>query len=85
MMSRSCCPTPQRSREGFVVEGGSQFDFTRLGLTLQSTDSSTGSDSARIKSDGTFVIPNVFDGNYRVRGFRFSRRVLRQIGATRED
>jgi len=50
----------------FRVEGGSQFDFMRLGLMLQSTDSTAGSDSARIKSDGTFVIPSVFDGNYRV-------------------
>ena len=55
----------------FRVEGGGQFDFTRLGLVLQSTDSSTGSDSARIKPDGTFVIPSVFDGNYRVRVFGF--------------
>jgi len=50
----------------FRLEGGSQFDFMRLGLMLQSTDSTAGSDSARIKSDGTFVIPSVFDGNYRV-------------------
>jgi hypothetical protein len=55
----------------FRVEGGSQFDFTRLGLTLQSNDSMTGSDGARIKADGTFVIPNVFDGNYRVQVFGF--------------
>ena len=55
----------------FRLEGGSQFDFTRLGLMLQSTDSTTGSDSARIKSDGTFVIPSVFDGNYRVSVFGF--------------
>ncbi len=55
----------------FRVEGGSQFDFTRLSLILQSTDSTSGSDSARIKSDGTFVIPSVFDGNYRVRVFGF--------------
>ena len=55
----------------FRVEGGGPFDFTRLGVVLQSTDNSTGSDSARIKPDGTFVIPSVFDGNYRVRVFGF--------------
>jgi len=55
----------------FRVEGGNQFDFTRLGLVLQSTDNTTGSNGAKIRPDGTFVIPDVFDGNYRVRVFGF--------------
>ena len=55
----------------FRVEGGGQFDFTRLGVVLQSTDNTTGSDGARIRPDGSFAIPSVFDGNYRVRVFGF--------------
>jgi protocatechuate 3,4-dioxygenase beta subunit len=55
----------------FRVEGRNQFDFTRLGLVLQSTDTTGGSDGARIKPDGTFIIPAVFDGNYRVRVYGF--------------
>ena len=55
----------------FRIEGGGQFDFTRLGLVLLSTDNTTGSDSAKIRPDGTFVIPSVYDGNYRVRVFGF--------------
>ena len=55
----------------FRIEGGGQFDFTRLGLVLQSTDNTTGSDGATIKADGTFLIPGVFDGNYRVHVFGF--------------
>jgi len=51
----------------FRVEGGDEFDFRRLGLTLQSLDSTTGSPSAQIMPDGNFVVQNVFDGIYRVR------------------
>jgi hypothetical protein len=50
----------------FRVEGSSQFDYTRLGLILQALDSTMGSGSAEIKTDGTLVVGNVYDGNYRV-------------------
>ena len=55
----------------FRVEGGNPFDFTRMGLVLQSIDNSAGSASAKIKPDGTFVVQNVYDGTYRVRVFGF--------------
>ena len=58
-------PIPLAGR--FRVEGGDQFDFTRLGLVLQSIDPTTGSPNAEIKPDGTFQIQNVYDGSYRVR------------------
>jgi hypothetical protein len=51
----------------FRVEGGSQFDFTRLGLSLEPIDSTMGSGNVEIKPDGAFVVQNVYDGNYRVR------------------
>jgi hypothetical protein len=49
------------------VEGGNPFEFTRLGLMLQPIDGGMGGGNAQIKPDGTFVVPNVFDGSYRVR------------------
>jgi hypothetical protein len=49
------------------VEGGSPFDLTRLGVGLLASDKSMGSGSAEIKPDGTFVVPNVYEGNYRLR------------------
>ena len=49
------------------VEGGGQFDFTRLGLWLLSVDKAMGSGGAQVKPDGTFLIENVYDGNYRLR------------------
>ena len=51
----------------FRVEGGNQFDFTRLGLWLLSIDKAMGSGNAQIKPDGTFLVENVYDGNYRLR------------------
>jgi len=49
------------------VESGNPFDFTRLGLMLQPIDGGMGAGNAQIKPDGTFVVPNVFDGSFRVR------------------
>jgi hypothetical protein len=51
----------------FRVEGSNQFDFTRLGLQLSPIDNTRGGWNAGIKPDGTFVVENVNDGNYRVR------------------
>jgi hypothetical protein len=51
----------------FRVEGSDQFDFTRLGLWLQPIDSTMGGGSPQIKADGTFLVENVYDGNYRLR------------------
>jgi hypothetical protein len=51
----------------FRVEGSDQFDFTQLGLWLQPIDSTMGGGSPEIKADGTFVVENVYDGNYRLR------------------
>jgi hypothetical protein len=53
------------------VEGGNPFEFTRLGLVLQLVDGGTGGGNAQIKPDGTFVVPNVFDGSYQVRVWGF--------------
>jgi hypothetical protein len=55
----------------FRVEGSDQFDFTRLGLWLQPIDSMRGGGSSQVKADGTFVVENVYDGNYRLRIFGF--------------
>jgi len=51
----------------FRVEGSDQFDFTRLGLWLQPIDRTMGGGSPQVKADGTFVVENVYDGNYRLR------------------
>jgi hypothetical protein len=51
----------------FRVEGSNPFDVTRLGLVLQSIDGTRGGGNAEINPNGTFVIQNVYDGNYRVR------------------
>jgi hypothetical protein len=58
-------PIPLLGR--FRVEGSDPFDFTRLGLFLQPLDSTRGGASSQIKADGTFVVENVYDGNYRLR------------------
>jgi len=50
----------------FRVEGSDQFDFTRLGLWLQPIYSPMGGESSQAKADGTFVVENVYDGNYRL-------------------
>jgi hypothetical protein len=52
------------------VEGGNPFEFTRLGLMLQPIDG-IGGGNAQIKPDGTFIVPNVFDGSYQVRVFGY--------------
>ncbi len=51
----------------FRAEGSDQFDFTRLGLWLQPIDSTMGGGSPQVKADGTFVVENVYDGDYRLR------------------
>jgi hypothetical protein len=51
----------------FRVDGGNQVDYTRLGLWLLSVDKAMGSGNAEIKPDGTFIIQNIYDGNYRIR------------------
>jgi hypothetical protein len=51
----------------FRVEGSDQFGFTRLGLWLQPIDSAMGVGGSQAKADGTFVVENVYDGNYRLR------------------
>jgi protocatechuate 3,4-dioxygenase beta subunit len=55
----------------FRVEGSEPFDFTHLGLWLQPIDSTMGSGNAVIKPDGTFVLQDVFDGDYRLRVFGY--------------
>jgi hypothetical protein len=50
----------------FRVEGGNQFDFTRLGLWLQPLENTMGAGGGQVRADGTFVMENVYDGNYRV-------------------
>jgi hypothetical protein len=49
------------------VEGSNQFDLTRLGLWLQPIDDTMGVGGGQVKGDGTFVMENVYDGNYRLR------------------
>jgi len=50
------------------TESGAVLDFARLRVWLQSSDSQIGGGTgAEVKSDGTFMFRNVFDGNYRVR------------------
>jgi len=51
----------------FRVEGSDQLDFTRLGLWLQPIDSTMGAGGSQAKADGTFIVENVYDGNYRLR------------------
>jgi len=53
------------------VESSNPFDFTRLGLWLLPIDNTMGSGGAEIKPDGTFVVRNVYDGNYRLRVIGF--------------
>jgi hypothetical protein len=53
----------------FRVEGSGQFAFTQLGLVLQPLDGTIGSGDAQVNAEGTFVVPNLYDGNYRVRVF----------------
>ncbi len=55
----------------FRVEGSDPFDFTRLGLLLQPLDNTRGGGSSQLKADGTFVVENVYDGNYRLRVLGF--------------
>ncbi len=55
----------------FRVESSEPFDFTHLGLWLQPIDSTMGSGNAVIKPDGTFVLQDVFDGDYRLRVFGY--------------
>jgi hypothetical protein len=58
----------------FRVEGSDPFDFTRLGLWLQPIDSAMGGGSPQIKVDGTFVVENVYDGDYRLRVLGFPQQ-----------
>jgi hypothetical protein len=51
----------------FHAEGSGQFDFAQLGLWLQPLEGAMGGGGARVKADGTFVVDQVFDGNYRLR------------------
>jgi len=51
----------------FRVEGGGQLDSARLGVWLLSVDKAMGSGNAEVKSDGSFLIQNVYDGTYRLR------------------
>jgi hypothetical protein len=50
----------------FRVEGSDPFDFTHLGLWLQPIGSTMVGGSPKVKADGTFVVENVYDGNYRL-------------------
>ena len=59
--------TPVTLAGRFRVEGSDPFDFTRLALLLQPLDSARGGVSAQLKADGTFVVENVYDGNYQLR------------------
>lgn len=49
------------------VEGNSQFDYTQLNPWLQPLDGTMGGGASNVKPDGTFVLPDVFDGTYQVR------------------
>jgi len=49
------------------TDPGTQLDFTRLNIWLQPRGLQMhGVAAAEVKSDGTFLIRNVFDGNYRI-------------------
>jgi protocatechuate 3,4-dioxygenase beta subunit len=43
-----------------------QLNFNTVSLWLQSTDSTISGGSTEIKPDGTFVVHNLYDGNYRL-------------------
>ena len=65
-------PSPGIDIRGRVrIETPPQFDFTHLSVGLRGVDDTQGQAVAETKADGTFVVPAVFDGIYRlvVRGF----------------
>ncbi len=58
----------------FHVEGSDPFDFARLGLWLQPIDGTMGGGRPKIKADGSFVVENVYDGDYRLRILGFPQQ-----------
>ncbi len=50
----------------FRTDSEAKLDFRSLNLWLQPSDNSVGAGSAQVKPDGTFVIQNIYDGNYRL-------------------
>ncbi len=60
--------TPGVELRGSIrADAGVPLDFNRLGVWLQSADSTSwGGAAAQVKADGTLVMENVFDGNYRL-------------------
>ena len=53
----------------FRTDSDAKLDFARLNLWLQPqpSDNSPGAGGAQVKPDGTFVIENLYDGNYKLR------------------
>jgi hypothetical protein len=49
------------------TESGAPLDFKRLRIWLQPAERQFGGGITEIKSDGTFLMHNLFDGTYRVR------------------
>jgi len=58
---------PIELRGRVQTDAGAQLNFAQLNIWLQPTENSVnGVSPAEVKSDGTFVIRNVFDGHYKV-------------------
>jgi hypothetical protein len=50
----------------FRTDSDAKLDFRSLNLWLQPSDNSVSGGGAQVKPDGTFVIQNLYDGNYRL-------------------
>jgi hypothetical protein len=50
----------------FRTDSEAKLDFRSLNLWLQPSDNSVSGGSAKVKPDGTFIIQNIYDGNYRL-------------------
>lgn len=50
----------------FRTDSDTKLDLRSLNLWLQSSDNSGGAGGAQVKPDGTFVIENLYDGNYKL-------------------
>ncbi len=53
-------------RGRFRTDSDAKLDFKSLNLWLQPSENSPGGGGAEIRPDGTFVIKNLYDGNYRL-------------------
>jgi hypothetical protein len=50
----------------FRTDSDAKLDFSSLNLWLQPSDNSPGAGGTQVKPDGTFVIENLYDGNYKL-------------------